>query len=147
MLKLGNINIGSMFLGGTEITEAYLGNHLVYSSGWRCVPQNGVIVNDATVSREITASGYTTKTGYIQIAADGTATFSGVVFGKKSTTLTFSYMDSTHKPSTISIDGHYIFSVYSIDISAYADGLPHTIKINAKSALTTQISGMSFNVK
>lgn len=34
MLKLGNIDIGSVFLGGTEVAEAYLGNQLVYSSGY-----------------------------------------------------------------------------------------------------------------
>lgn len=34
MLKLGNIDIGGVFLGGTGVAEAYLGNQLVYSSGY-----------------------------------------------------------------------------------------------------------------
>lgn len=146
MLKLGNIDIGGVFLGGTEIAEAYLGSQLVYSSGWPCVPQNGVIVDGATVSSEITASGYATRTSFIQITAAQTATFSGVVFGKKSTTLSINYSSSTYKASRVNIDGVRMDSVDSIDISAYADGLPHTIEIRAGTT-AARINGMSFNVK
>lgn len=145
MLKLGNIDIGGVFLGGTEIAEAYLGSRLVYSSGWPCVPQNGVIIDGATVSSEITASGYTTRSGFVQITAAQTATFSGVVFGKRSSILAIAYRE-TYTPRRVRIDGDLQSSTTSIDISAYADGFPHTITVEAGTS-PTRITTMSFNIK
>lgn len=152
MLKLGNIDIGSAFLGGTEITEAYLGNQLVYENGWQAVPTDGVIFAAGGWGAGIGHTNISTTSAGMSFAARQPGTITGVVFSPNTTRLALVNNLSSQNIQSLTIDGITMTQVedggknkhYEIPESMRTR-TAHTIIINPGNG-SRIINSLSFNI-
>lgn len=148
MLKLGNIDIGSVFLGGTEITEAYLGSQLVYENGWPAVPADGRIWYNGAWGTGIGHTNAQKENTLMIVDVGETGTITGVVFTPNTNTLTIQSTSSTYAPTSVTIDGTTLsrstFREYIVP-ARFLDGAPHTIAIK-NSNYEIRITSMTFNI-
>lgn len=161
MLKLGNIDIGGVFLGGTEISEAYLGSQLVFSAN-KAFPRDGVLLGADGAAYVTSVYTWDAKNSYWAADTPSGAYIEladGVVFGKNSTKLTFvdAWSSITGK-RRVRIDGTSIGAeswggsisraTVEYDIPAqYLDGQPHTITMNGPSSIGgNRFASCYFNV-
>lgn len=152
MLKLGNIDIGGVFLGGTEITEAYLGNQLVYENGWPAVPADGVIFAAGVWGTGLGHSNISAGSTGMTFAARQPGTITGVVFSPNTTRLNMVNNLGSADVRSLAIDGVTLPQVSDGGKNRHYD-IPdslrtrtaHTITIDPGSNQRT-ITSLSFNI-
>lgn len=73
MLKIGSINIGSMYLGSTKISKAYIGNILVFSSNSEPIPNHACLTFRSTSSNTLSMTIEGSVSPVLYYSTDGTS--------------------------------------------------------------------------